>query len=63
MTIRIPQNWLFDFCENLLLQADVEADTIAAELEHFIFEAGEKRWEEYENGDGETIYLIDEDYD
>ena len=62
MRFRIPQSFIFDFAERLLKEAGVEADTIEADLESFVYEAGERNWEEYDDEYSDAYYFIDWDF-
>lgn len=59
--IRIPQNWLFDFADRLLKEAGIPEDEREADLDTFVYEAGERSWDSYENDSGDVFYLIDWD--
>jgi len=51
MRFRVSQEWLYDFAYKLLREADVSSDAIDADLENFVYEAGERGWDEDEEGD------------
>jgi tRNA(Leu) C34 or U34 (ribose-2'-O)-methylase TrmL len=59
MKFRISQNWIYDFSERLLREAGIDPKD---ELDNFIYEAGERDWEEYEK-DGTMFYFITYDDD
>jgi hypothetical protein len=58
MKFRIPKQFIYEFAEKLLKEAGVEEDMIEADLESFVYEAGERNWEE-----GEYYYYIEDDED
>jgi len=55
---RIPKHWIYEFAEKVLREAGVEQDAIETDLEAFIYEAGEKDWEE-----GDYYFYIDVEED
>lgn len=61
MRFRIPQDWLFNFADKLLKEAGIDEDEREADLESFIYEAGERNWDEYEDEDGDSFYFIEWD--
>lgn len=60
MKFRIPQNWLYEFSERLLREADISPDVIEHDLHEFVYEAGERGWDGEE---GENFFYIDYDFD
>lgn len=56
--IKIPKEFIFNFAMKILREAGFDYDKIEENLENFIYEAGEKNWEE-----GENNYYIEEDDD
>ena len=61
MKFRVPKEFIFEFSDRLLTEAGVEEETIEVDLESFIYEAGERWWDEYEDEDGDKFYFIDFD--
>jgi hypothetical protein len=64
MIIKVPKQFIYDFCSRLLRQIGMESGDIEADIDAFIYESGEKFWEfweEYEDDDGHMFYLIDFD--
>ena len=61
MKFKVSQNWVFSFAAQLLEQAGIDEDTIAAHLDDFVYEAGEKDWERYETDNYEHFYYIEDD--
>jgi hypothetical protein len=61
MYIRIPKGIIYDFAEKILREANVDAETIDADLDAFIYESF--RYDEvYTDDDGDEFYII-KDYD
>lgn len=57
---KISQNWVFTFAAHLLEQAGIDEDTIAADLDNLVYEAGEREWEKFETDNYETFYYIED---
>jgi hypothetical protein len=61
MIIKVPKQFIYDFSSRLLREIGMESGDIEADIEAFIYESGEKFWEEDEDDDGHMFYLIDFD--
>ncbi len=55
----VSKNFIFGFASALLGEAGIDDEVIENDLESLIYEAGERNWDEDEDGDG---YLIPSDY-
>jgi len=60
MKFRIPKDWVIEFSQNLLREADVEEEKIV-DIEQLIYEACQRNWDEFETYDGDEMYSIDFD--
>jgi hypothetical protein len=63
MRFRIPEQWIEDFAVKLLREADVDQNVIDDDFENFIYEAGGRGWDEYEDDDGNSFYWVEFDID
>jgi hypothetical protein len=61
MRIKIPQQFIYEFAERILREAGTDTATIENDLESFVYESGERNWEEYEDDYGNDYFIIDYD--
>lgn len=56
MKFRVPQHFIYEFADRLLREAGVPSDIRDVDLESFVYEAGERNWEE-----GDYYFYIEDD--
>lgn len=61
MRIRVPQQFIYQFANRLLKEAGVDRHVIDADLEAFVYESGGSGWEDYEDSDGNSFFIIGND--
>lgn len=61
MIFRVPKEFIYQYSERILREADTDYKIIEEDLESLVYESGERNWEEMEDENGLEYFVIDMD--